>query len=133
MNTISEDSKRFNQMYREKGLNKGVVIDVLRTYVIWYNFVKILDSFFKENVPRRQYSGVIHSDAFDPDDEGYFGENNVLFYYCIGEDDFEDIVTYEELCSYLEVASEFYMTKYPEQTNEIRHYLSKIKEKYNVT
>ncbi|RAS76659.1 ribonuclease toxin immunity protein CdiI [Priestia endophytica] len=67
MTTVSEDSKKFNQMYREKGLNKGVVIDVLCGYVLQYKFVKILDSFLKENVPRRQYNGVIYSDAFDPD------------------------------------------------------------------
>jgi hypothetical protein len=132
MSTVSEDSKKLIQMYKEKGLNKSVVIDVLCDYVLDYNFVKILDSFLKEAVPRGQYNGVIHSDAYDPDEEEYFGENSVLFYYCIAEDDFEAIVTHEELCSYLEVASEFYIAKHPKQTNEVKHYLPQIKEKYNV-
>lgn len=130
MSTVSEDSKKLIQMYKDKGLNKNVVIDVLCDYVLDYNFVKILDSSLKEAVPRGQYNGVIHSDAHDPDEDEYLGENRVLFYYCIAEGDFEDTITHGELCSYLEVASEFYMAKHPEQTNEVKHYLSKIKEKY---
>lgn len=130
MNKNFDDKTKLIETYEDKGLNKGTVIDVLAGFVINNDFVRILESFLKEDVERANYSGVVYSDEFDIDDE-YFGENKVLFYYGVGEIR-EDIVTHKELCEYLEEASEFYISNHPEKTNEVDFFISEIKEKYNV-
>ncbi|WGV62516.1 ribonuclease toxin immunity protein CdiI [Brevibacillus brevis] len=79
-------------------------MDVLGDFVLEYGFVK---RFRRNYVTRQDYLGVVYSDEFVIGDEGYFGENKVLFYY--GLDDEYDIVNYQELYDYLQVACEFYV------------------------
>ncbi|SFD38333.1 hypothetical protein SAMN04488168_13612 [Bacillus sp. 491mf] len=131
MSTNFDDKNKLIQMYEEKGLNKGSVIDVLGDFVMNYNFVRILEGFLKEYVERRDYSGVVYSDDFYKDDEEYFGENKVLFYYGVDEG-MEDIVTYKELCEYLQTVCEFYIERYPEHTENVEELFLKIKDKYNI-
>lgn len=133
MSTVFDDSNNLNQFYEKSGLTKGVVIDVLSDFVLSYNFIDILKRFLSENVIRRDTLGVIYSDEYEADEEGYFGENKVLFYFYYGLDETkEDIVIYEELCDYLQVACEFYIDKNPDKKEIIEEYMNKIKEKYNI-
>ncbi|MDH6351171.1 ribonuclease toxin immunity protein CdiI [Brevibacillus parabrevis] len=73
---------------------------------------------------------VIYSDEYDVGDEGYFGENCILFYY--GVDDTYDIVSYKELYDYLQVACNFYIEKNEDKKDEVNEYLLRIKEKYSI-
>jgi|GEM_PF-1465384 len=130
MTTVYDDKNKFILKYEEKGLEKGSVIDVLGDFVIEHDLVKVLDGFLNEYVERRDYMGVIYSDEFDVGDEGYFGENSVLFYY--GVDDDYDIVSYKELYDYLQVACNFYIEKNADQKDLIDKYLLRIKDKYSI-
>ncbi|MBH0333808.1 hypothetical protein ABH14_29455 [Brevibacillus brevis] len=85
-------------------MEKGSVIDVLGDFVLEYGFVK---RFRRNYVTRQDYLGIVYSEEFEIGDEGYFGENKVLFYY--GLDDEYDIVNYQELYDYLQVTCEFYV------------------------
>ncbi|KKB71775.1 MULTISPECIES: ribonuclease toxin immunity protein CdiI [Bacillus] len=123
--------EEFIDKMQENNLSKGAVIDVLNIYVNGGSFLKHLEDFISKDGERHDYHGVIYSDEYEQDDEGYFGENKVLF-YSGDEDDACDIVNYDELYEYLKVSCEFYSFKHPEQTNKVHHYLSKIKEKYNI-
>lgn len=131
MSTVFDDKNKLIRMYEEKGLNKGSVIDVLGDFVMEYDFVRILEGFLEEYVERRDYMGVVYSDEFDRDDEEFFGENRVLFYYGVDEE-IENIVDYEELCKYLQTACQFYIKKHPERTENVKELLFKIKDKYNI-
>ncbi|CAH1225067.1 ribonuclease toxin immunity protein CdiI [Paenibacillus sp. JJ-223] len=130
MTTVYDDKNKFILRYEENGLEKGSVIDVLGDFVLEYDFVKVLDGFLNEYVERRDYMGVIYSDEYDVGEEGYFGENSVLFYY--GVDDNYDIVSYKELYDYLKVACSFYIEKNADQKDLINKSLLRIKEKYNI-
>ncbi|ANY66263.1 hypothetical protein BBD42_07120 [Paenibacillus sp. BIHB 4019] len=130
MTTVYDDKNKFILRYEENGLEKGSVIDVLGDFVLEYDFVKVLDGFLNEYVDRRDYMGVIYSDEYNVGDEGYFGENSVLFYY--GADDNYDIVSYKELYDYLQVACSFYIEKNADQKDLISESLLKIKDKYSI-
>lgn len=117
--------------FKMNGLNKDFVITVLARFVIDFNFVNILIGFLNENVLRRDTIGVVYSDEFEVGDDSYFGENKVLFYYGI-DDDWHDIVTYDELCSYLQVACDFFMERNKEKADEARKIMIQIKEKYEM-
>ncbi|AKP77782.1 ribonuclease toxin immunity protein CdiI [Priestia aryabhattai] len=131
MSTSFDDKNKLIQMYEQKGLNKGSVMDVLCDFVMEYDFVRILEGFLKEYVERRDYMGVVYSDAFDKEDEEFFGENHVLFYYGVDAEG-EDTVTHEELYKYLQTACEFYIKRYPEHTENVEELLSKIKDQYDI-
>ncbi|MCM3145833.1 ribonuclease toxin immunity protein CdiI [Brevibacillus sp. MER 51] len=130
MNTVYDDKNKLILMYEEKGLEKGSVIDVLGDFVLEHDIVKVLEGFLNEYIERRDYMGVIYSDEYDVGDEGYFGENRVLFYY--GVDDNYDIVSYKELYDYLQVACNFYIEKNSDKKDEINEYLLRIKSKYGI-
>ena len=130
MNTVYDDKNKLILMYEEKGLEKGSVIDVLGDFVLEHDIVKVLEGFLNEYIERRDYMGVIYSDEYDVGDEGYFGENRVLFYY--GVDDNYDIVSYKELYDYLQVACNFYIEKNSDKKDEINEYLLRITSKYGI-
>mgnify|MGYP000983710413 CR=1 FL=1 len=133
MSTVFDDSNTLNQLYEKRGLIKGVVIDVLSDFVLSYNFIDILKRFLCENVIRRDTLGIIYSGEYEIDEEGYFGENKVLFYFHYGLDETkEDIVTYEELCDYLEVACEFFINKHADKKAEVIKLLELLREKYKL-
>ncbi len=133
MVNLFNDSNNLKEIYIKNGFTKGVVVDVLSDFVLSYNFIEILKRFLSENVIRRDTIGVVYADEYEPDEEGYFGEDKVLFYYYYGLDEIvEDVVTHEELCAYLEITCNFYSEKYPEKKIEAKNLLKQIKEKYKI-
>ncbi|WP_090999384.1 ribonuclease toxin immunity protein CdiI [Bacillus sp. 491mf] len=131
MQNRKEEFEKFYDIFEQKNLKKNYTVIVLGQFVFNYDFVDILKRFLKEDVERRDTIGVVYSDEFDQNDEEYLGENNVLFYYGIDEE-WEDIVTHEELCEYLQTACEFYIGKNPEKKEITEELLMKIKEQYNI-
>ncbi|PEI31419.1 ribonuclease toxin immunity protein CdiI [Bacillus pseudomycoides] len=130
---FKSERKLFRDTYTNKNLKKQNVINVLVELTLDYNFIEILQGFLVENVVRRDTLGVVYSDEFDPDDDEYFGEDKVLFYYYYGLDETqEDIVNHEELCDYLGVACDFYIKKYPDKKVEVKNLLEQIKGKYRI-
>ncbi|EPY2284224.1 ribonuclease toxin immunity protein CdiI [Clostridium sporogenes] len=121
----------FIDKMEQNNLDKGAVIDVLNIYVNGGIFLQRLEEFISKEGERREYNGVIYSDEYEQDDEGYFGEDKVLFYSGDGDEDY-DIVNYDELYKYLSVACKFYIEKNPEEKESIEESLVKIKEKYNI-
>lgn len=132
MSIFQEDYKLLIERFKINGLTKSFVSTVLARFALEFDFIKILDGFLKENVLRRDTIGVVYSDEFDKNDEGYFGENKVLFYYGVDEN-WHDILTFGELCNYLQVVCDYYVEKHEDKTKEVREYLEKIKEKYKAT
>ncbi|WP_152392590.1 ribonuclease toxin immunity protein CdiI [Paenibacillus guangzhouensis] len=131
MDNSKENYQLIVDSFKMKGLNKDFIITVLARFVLDFDFMKILTGFLNENVLRRDTIGVVYSDEFEIGDEGYFGENKVLFYYGI-DDNWHDIVSYDELCDYLQVACEIYMDKNKTETEEIKRIFNQIKEKYEI-
>ncbi|MEW4025005.1 MULTISPECIES: ribonuclease toxin immunity protein CdiI [Bacillus] len=129
MDHIFQDSKLCIEYFKKRNLHKSHVIDVLVEFIFLYDFQNILKGFLKEDVVRRDTIGVVFSSEFDKDDEEYFGENKVLFYYGTDEDG-EDIVTHEELYKYVKAACEFYIERHPEQSADTENLLLQIKAKY---
>lgn len=128
---FQEEYQLLIDRFKENDLTKSFVTIVLAKFALDFDFVKILDGFLNEDVLRRDTIGVVYSDEFDKDDEGYFGENKVLFYYGVDEN-WYDILTFEELCNYLQVVCDFYVGKHEDKTKEVQEYLQKIKERYKV-
>ncbi|MFT8348942.1 ribonuclease toxin immunity protein CdiI [Clostridium saccharoperbutylacetonicum] len=66
---------------------------------------------------------------FDEDDNGYFGENRVLFY---AGDEYYDIIDYDDLYLYVYSACEFYIEKHEEEKDIIEQELALIAEEYGI-
>lgn len=47
MSTVFDDKNKLIRMYEEQGLHKGSVIDVLGDFVMEYDFVRILEGFWR--------------------------------------------------------------------------------------
>lgn len=122
---------QFIDKMKQSGLSKAAVVDVLNLYANKNNFIQYLIDFKNKDGERREYHGVIYSEEYEKDDEGYFGENKVLFYSGDGEEDY-DIVNYNELYDYLNVACEFYIEKNFEHKEIIEELLMEIKEQYKI-
>lgn len=131
MGNFQEDYQLLIVRFKKNGLSKSFVITVLAKFALYYDFIKILDGFFNENVLRRDTIGVVYSDEFDKNDDGYFGENKVLFYYGVDEN-WYDIINFGELYNYLRVVCDFYVEKHNDKTKEVLEYLEKIKVKYKI-
>ncbi|NEN87295.1 ribonuclease toxin immunity protein CdiI [Paenibacillus elgii] len=131
MDNSKENYQLLVDRFKMNGLSKDFVITVLARFVLDFDFIKILTGFLDENVLRRDTIGVVYSDEYEIGDEGYFGENKVLFYYGI-DDDWHDIVTHDELCCYLQVACEFFMDRNKEKAEEAKKIMIQIKEKYKI-
>ena len=131
MSDIYQDSKNLIKLYNDQGLDKRSVIDVITSYVLNDDFVDTLNDFLNEDPYRRNYMGVTYWDEFDETEEEYFGENKVLF-YCGVECENYDIVTYEELYLYLDVASKFYGQNNPDKIVDMEIILKQIREKYKI-
>ncbi|MFS0655221.1 ribonuclease toxin immunity protein CdiI [Bacillus sp. 179-C3.3 HS] len=123
--------EEFIEMMKQNNLTKEAVIDVLNLYVNGRNFLQHLEEFKNKEGERREYNGVIYSDEYEQGEEGYFGENKVLFYSGDGDDDY-DIVNYDELYQYLIAACNFYMEKNPESIDVVKDLSMKIKEEYYI-
>ncbi|WP_445429237.1 ribonuclease toxin immunity protein CdiI [Bacillus atrophaeus] len=131
MENSRKDYQLLVDKFKKNGLNKSFVITVLAKFALDFDFIKVLDGFFKEDVIRRDTIGVVYSDEFAESDEGYFGEDKVLFYYGV-DDNWHDIITFDELCNYLQIVCDFYVEKHNEEAEVVQRYLQKIKEKYKV-
>ncbi|MFI8707944.1 ribonuclease toxin immunity protein CdiI [Bacillus sp. NPDC077411] len=131
MGNFQEDYQLLIDRFKKNGLTKSFVITVLAKFALDFDFIKVLDGFFNEDVIRRDTIGVVYSDEFDKNDTGYFGEDRILFYYGVDEN-WYDIITFGELCNYLQVVCDFYVEKHDDKAEEVQEYLQKIKGKYKV-
>ena len=118
-----------DEMKKHEGLNKGCIIDVLNSYVNGGKFLQHLDDFLNMRGSNQQYSGVIFSNEIDKDDDEYFGENKVMFFYDEGDDDY-DISDYEECYKYLEATAKFYIKHHENEKDVFINLLKQIKERY---
>ncbi|MCM3225701.1 ribonuclease toxin immunity protein CdiI [Terribacillus saccharophilus] len=131
MQNRQDDYQLIIDGFKKSGRTKSFVTAVLARFAVDYDFLKILNGFYNENVLRRDTIGVIYSDEYDEYDEGYFGEDRVLFYFGVDED-WYDILTYDELCEYLQVVCEIYADIHEDKAKEVYEYMDKIKKKYGV-
>ena len=131
MENFQEDYQSLIDRFKKNDLTKSFVITVLMKFALDFDFIKVLDGFFNEDVIRRDTIGVVYSDEFDKNDEGYFGEDRVSFYYGVDEN-WYDIITFGELCNYLQIVCDFYVERHDDKTEEVQEYLQKIKGKYKV-
>ncbi|MEI4804032.1 ribonuclease toxin immunity protein CdiI [Bacillus sp. FJAT-51639] len=131
MGNLQEDYQLLIDRFKKNGLTKSFVITVLAKFALDFDFIKVLDGFFNEDVIRRDTIGVVYSNEFDKNDTGYFGEDRILFYYGVDEN-WYDIITFGELCNYLQVVCDFYVEKHDDKVEEVQEYLQKIKGKYKV-
>ncbi|MGG1651746.1 ribonuclease toxin immunity protein CdiI [Paenibacillus sp. NRS-1783] len=129
MSNYTEERQMLRNLFKHHNLEKSYISTVLVQFVFEYDFVEILKGFLNEYLVRRDTIGVVYSDEFEIGDEGYFGENKVLFYYGV-DDDWHDIVSYNELCDYLQVACDFFMNRNKEKAEEAKIYMIQIKKKY---
>lgn len=86
-------NQEFIDKMNKNYLDKGQVINVLSTYVYGNKFLQHLDKFINKECERSEFCGVLYPEDFNEDDEGYFGENKVLFYAGY----YDDIVDYDDL------------------------------------
>lgn len=116
-------NQEFIDMMEKNYLDKGQVVNVLSSYVYGSRFIQHLDKFITKEGERDQFYGVIYSDEFDIDDEGYFGENKVLFYT-------GDYIDYDDL--YLYFACEFYISKHEDEKDIVEEKLEFIAKAHGI-
>ena len=128
-NILRGVTKRFEP---EK-FDKYSLVSLIDEYMSWGRFTEMLEWFSKKSFKNHEFYGILYSDAYEKDDEEYFGDNNILVYY--GNDDWENtdnIVSYSELYDYLKVACEYYIENIPEDKEEVENLLAGIKDIYNI-
>ena len=128
-NILRGVTKRFEP---EK-FDKYSLVSLIDEYMSWGRFTEMLEWFSKKSFKNHEFYGILYSDAYEKDDEEYFGDNNILVYY--GNDDWENtdnIVSYSELYDYLKVACEYYIENIPEDKEEVENLLAGIKVTYNI-
>lgn len=81
-----------------------------------------LDNFINKESVRSQFCGVLYPEDFEKDDDGYFGENKVLFY--AGD--------YDDLYLYLYFTCEFYIEKHEEEKDIVEQKLALIAKIYGI-
>ncbi|WP_252243963.1 MULTISPECIES: ribonuclease toxin immunity protein CdiI [unclassified Clostridium] len=119
-------NQEFIDMMEKNYLDKGQVINVLNIYVYGSKFLQHLDKFINKEGEREQFYGVVYSEDFEKDDDGYFGENKILFY----AGDYDDIIDYEDL--YLYFTCEFYIEKHEDEKEIVQEKLLLIEEAYGI-
>ena len=128
-NILRGGTKRFEP---EK-FDKYSLVSLIDEYMSWGRFTEMLEWFSKKSFKNHEFYGILYSDAYEKDDEEYFGDNNILVYY--GNDDWkntDNIVSYSELYDYLKVACEYYIENIPEDKEEVEALLAGIKVTYNI-
>ncbi|MBY6802534.1 hypothetical protein FDC50_16275 [Clostridium botulinum] len=121
-------NQEFIDMMEKNYLDKGQVINVLNIYVYGSKFLQHLDKFINKEGEREQFYGVVYSEDFEKDDDGYFGENKILFY----AGDYDDIIDYEDLYLYLYFTCEFYIEKHEDEKEIVQEKLLLIEEAYGI-
>ena len=121
------------ERFEAEKFDKDSLVNLIDEYMSLGSFVRMLEWFSKKYFENHEFYGVLYSDAYEKDEEGYFGENNILIYYGNSEwDNTDSIVSYGELYEYLKVASEYYVKNIPEDKEYVENLLSKIKDTYNI-
>lgn len=110
-------------------LDKYVAIDILNFYVNGNNFISHLYNFKNKETERNSMMGVIYSEDYEKDDDGYFGDNKVCFYM---DTDSYDILDYDDLHLYLYLTCEFYIEKHPEEKEQVDKIFKEIEKVYNI-
>ena len=129
-NILRGVTKRFEP---EEKFDKAALVDLINIYMSDGKFKKMLEWFKDKTFSNQEFYGVMYSDEYEKDEEGYFGEDKILIY--IGNDDWDDtdqIVSYDELYNYLKVACEYYVENITEDKEEVENLLSGIKVTYNI-
>lgn len=121
--------KEFSEMMKKNYLDKSTVIDVLNVYVNGNDFLGCLEKIKNKKTERSQILGIIYSQDYEEDDEGYFGRNKVLFY--VGDDCY-DIIDYDDLYLYLYFTCEFYIEKHQNEKEQVKDKLSLIAKSYHI-
>lgn len=121
-------NQEFIDMMRKNYLDKGQVINVLSTYVYGNKFLQHLDKFISKEGERGQFYGVVYSEDFEKDDDGYFGENKVLFY----AGDYDDIIDYDDLYLYLYFACESYIGRHEYEKEIVQEKLALIAKAHGI-
>lgn len=121
----------FNDKMHSNYLDKVVAIDILNLFVNGRNFISHLNNFKNKETERDATMGVVYSEDFEKDYDGYFGENKVCFYIDTIGDPF-DILDYDEMYMYLYFTCEFYIEKHPEEKEIINEIFKEIEEVYNI-
>ena len=119
--------------FEPEKFDKYSLVSLIDEYMSWGRFTEMLEWFSKKSFKNHEFYGILYSDAYEKDDEEYFGDNNILVYY--GNDDWENtdnIVSYSELYDYLKVACEYYIENIPEDKEEVEALLAGIKVTYNI-
>ena len=119
--------------FEPEKFDKYSLVSLIDEYMSWGRFTEMLEWFSKKSFKNHEFYGILYSDAYEKDDEEYFGDNNILVYY--GNDDWENtdnIVSYSELYDYLKVACEYYIENIPEDKEEVGNLLAGIKDIYNI-
>ena len=129
-NILRGVTKRFEP---EEKFDKAALVDLINIYMSDGKFKNMLKWFKDKTFSNQEFYGVMYSDEYEKDEEGYFGEDKILIY--IGNDDWEDtdqIVSYDELYNYLKVACEYYIENIPEDKEEVENLLAGIKVTYSI-
>ena len=119
--------------FEPEKFDKYSLVSLIDEYMSWGRFTEMLEWFSKKSFKNHEFYGILYSDAYEKDDEEYFGDNNILVYY--GNDDWkntDNIVSYSELYDYLKVACEYYIENIPEDKEEVEALLAGIKVTYNI-
>lgn len=114
-------------------LVRGQAMDLISNYMSRGTFKEMLEWFKDKTFANEEFYGVLYSEDYDKDEEGYFGEDKILIY--VGNDDWDNtdqIVSYDELYNYLKVACEYYIENIPEDKEEVENLLAGIKDTYNI-
>lgn len=129
-NALKGVTERFQQ---EEKFDKEALIDLINIYMSNGKFKKMLGWIKDKTFEGEEFYGIMYPDEYKKDEEGYFGEDKILVY--MGNDDLENkdqIVSYDELYSYLKIASEYYIENIPEDKEEVENLLTVIKVRYDV-
>lgn len=119
----------FSERMSKYCLDKCVTIDILNFFVNGGDFLNHLNNFKDKETERESMMGVIYSEDYEKDDDGYFGENKVCFY--MGDDAY-DILDYSDMYMYLYFSCEFYIEKHPEEKEIVDEIFKEIEKVYNI-
>ena len=129
-NILRGVTKRFEP---EEKFDKAALVDLINIYMSDGKFKNMLKWFKDKTFSNQEFYGVMYSDEYEKDEEGYFGEDKILIY--VGNDDWDNtdqIVSYDELYNYLKVACEYYIENIPEDKEEVENLLAGIKVTYSI-
>ena len=121
------------EWFIKEGLPIGQAMDLIENYMSRGTFKEMLEWFKDKTFANEEFYGVLYSEEYDKDEEGYFGEDKILIY--VGNydlDNTDQIVSYDELYNYLKVACEYYIENIPEDKEEVEALLAGIKDTYNI-